>query len=107
MTTTPDLSAAAAALGRKGGQSTSERKAAASRENGKRGGRPRKDRTMAGYDVLYCGKCGAELPEVATVYRGGPRDDEREVERLACKHQGDGGVTFKYFDWNGEKYVKA
>lgn len=62
---------------------------------------------MSGYDVLYCGKCGAELPEVTTVYRGGPKDDEREVEKLACKHQGDGGVTFKYFDWDGKKYVAA
>lgn len=31
----------AAALGRKGGSSTSERKAAAARENGKKGGRPK------------------------------------------------------------------
>ena len=33
---------AAAALGRKGGQSTSDAKRAASRANGKKGGRPRK-----------------------------------------------------------------
>lgn len=45
MTKPIDLSAAAAALGRKGGQSTSEAKQAASRANGKRGGRPRKDTT--------------------------------------------------------------
>jgi hypothetical protein len=32
------------ALGRLGGRSTSPAKVAASRENGKRGGRPRKDR---------------------------------------------------------------
>jgi hypothetical protein len=37
-----NISAAAAALGRKGGKSKSEAKAAASRENGKLGGRPRK-----------------------------------------------------------------
>jgi len=36
-----ELADAAAALGRRGGQSTSERKAAASRANGQRGGRPR------------------------------------------------------------------
>jgi hypothetical protein len=42
MTTNPDLRAAAAALGRVGGSRTSERKTAASRANGKRGGRPRK-----------------------------------------------------------------
>lgn len=41
-----DLSTAAAALGRKGGQSTSEAKQAASRANGRRGGRPRKDSIM-------------------------------------------------------------
>lgn len=37
-----EASTAAATLGRKGGTSTSEAKSAASRENGKRGGRPRK-----------------------------------------------------------------
>lgn len=37
-----ELSSAAAALGRKGGQSTSDAKAAAARANGKRGGRPPK-----------------------------------------------------------------
>jgi hypothetical protein len=36
------ISEAAAALGRKGGSVKSERKAAASRANGKKGGRPRK-----------------------------------------------------------------
>jgi len=34
---------AASAFGRKGGQAKSERKTAAVRENGKKGGRPRKD----------------------------------------------------------------
>lgn len=33
---------AAAAMGRKGGKSRSERKQAAARENGKKGGRPKK-----------------------------------------------------------------
>jgi len=37
-----ELTAMAATLGRKGGSVKSERKAAASRENGKKGGRPRK-----------------------------------------------------------------
>lgn len=37
------VAAAAAALGRIGGQSTSAAKATAARENGKRGGRPRKN----------------------------------------------------------------
>ena len=36
------LASAASALGSKGGSSKSERKAASSRENGKRGGRPKK-----------------------------------------------------------------
>ena len=40
-----DLSKAAAALGRKGGASTSEAKAQAARDNGKKGGRPRNNRT--------------------------------------------------------------
>jgi len=39
-----DLSKAAAALGKKGGESKSEAKAAAARENGKKGGRPKKDK---------------------------------------------------------------
>lgn len=39
------ISASAAILGRKGGAVKSERKAAAVRENGKKGGRPRKDKT--------------------------------------------------------------
>jgi len=38
----PSASQAAAILGRKGGQSTSDRKAAASRLNGLKGGAPRK-----------------------------------------------------------------
>lgn len=39
-----ELSKAASALGRKGGSVKSEAKAAASRKNGKLGGRPKKDR---------------------------------------------------------------
>lgn len=34
---------AAAAMGRKGGRSTSDKKAAAAKENGKKGGRPKKE----------------------------------------------------------------
>lgn len=37
-----DISASAAIMGRKGGQSTSEKKQRASRENGRKGGRPKK-----------------------------------------------------------------
>ena len=37
-----DVSAAAAVMGRKGGSVRSERKTAAVRENGKKGGRPKK-----------------------------------------------------------------
>lgn len=37
------LSKAARLFGRKGGQAKTDKKAAASRENGKKGGRPRKD----------------------------------------------------------------
>jgi hypothetical protein len=40
MTTTTDISTAAAALGRKGGQAKTEAKAAAVRANGAKGGRP-------------------------------------------------------------------
>lgn len=39
-----DLKAAAAALGKKGGSVKSERKARSSRENGKKGGRPKKNK---------------------------------------------------------------
>ena len=38
------IRAAAAALGQLGGKSKSDRKSAASRANGKKGGRPRKDK---------------------------------------------------------------
>lgn len=41
MNTDKAISQAAAALGRKGGKSTSESKRVAARENGKRGGRPK------------------------------------------------------------------
>ncbi len=41
MTTTSDITTAAATLGRKGGKSTTEAKAAAARENGSKGGRPK------------------------------------------------------------------
>ncbi len=40
---TKELSDAARALGRKGGSSRTPKKQAASRENGKKGGRPKKD----------------------------------------------------------------
>jgi hypothetical protein len=40
-----DVSSAASLLGRKGGQAKSERKTAAVRENGKKGGRPKKEGT--------------------------------------------------------------
>lgn len=39
-----DIKEAAAVMGRKGGKSTSEAKQKAVRDNGKKGGRPRKDR---------------------------------------------------------------
>ena len=42
MTTDTDITNAASALGRKGGKARTEAKQAASRNNGKRGGRPRK-----------------------------------------------------------------
>lgn len=40
MTTTTDITSAAAALGRKGGQAKTDAKAAAVRANGSKGGRP-------------------------------------------------------------------
>lgn len=55
-----DISAAAAALGKRGGSVTSDRKAAASRENGKKGGK---------LPQYYCGMCdewftkGRECPK--------------------------------------------
>jgi hypothetical protein len=39
-----EVTLAAKALGRKGGQAKSERKTAAARENGKKGGRPKKEK---------------------------------------------------------------
>jgi hypothetical protein len=43
-----DLSEAAAALGKKGGSAKSDKKAAAVRENGRKGGRPRGQRVFWG-----------------------------------------------------------
>lgn len=48
---TTDITNAAAALGRKGGQARTEAKQAASRNNGKRGGRPRKTLLPVGMRV--------------------------------------------------------
>jgi hypothetical protein len=53
--TTKNISAAAAALGRKGGQARTDAKAAASRANGAKGGRPRHARYRIGDGVLYAG----------------------------------------------------
>lgn len=64
--------------------------------------------TMAGYDVLYCSECGAELPQTTFVYRGGPDDSKREVTRGKCYHdRGDGSVTFVYYDFVDGRYIKA
>jgi hypothetical protein len=43
------LNEAARQLGRKGGKSKSDAKVAASRENGKKGGRPAKEKATDGY----------------------------------------------------------
>lgn len=53
-----ELSAAAAALGRKGGLARSEAKARAVRENGRRGGRPRHAETAARHEAAdkACGR---------------------------------------------------
>lgn len=53
MKTNTDIHAAAAALGRMGGSSTSPAKQAASRANGARGGRPRKAAVEARLDALW------------------------------------------------------
>lgn len=78
MTKPIDLSTAAAALGRKGGQSTSEAKQAASRANGKRGGRPRRDNIMSGttsqfkagdaVQVRYSGKWHSETFHISRTW---------------------------------------
>lgn len=74
MTHIPNISAAAAALGRKGGQSTSEAKQAAARANGKRGGRPKKitggsEMTKSGFKTIKVGDIviyrGNRLPQYA------------------------------------------
>ncbi len=49
-----DISEAARALGRKGGQAKTEAKRKASAENGKKGGRPRKE-------GIECKRCGNEI----------------------------------------------
>jgi hypothetical protein len=55
---TKELSQAAAALGKKGGSSKSERKAEASRKNGRKGGRPRRDPTFCTEHNAYFVECG-------------------------------------------------
>jgi hypothetical protein len=57
--------------------------------------------------MLYCPKCGAALVEIITIFRDGPRDDEREIDYLDCNHNGGGGaiVIFEYLDWCGTEYI--
>lgn len=57
MMTDSTVSAAAAALGRLGGKSKSPAKAAASRDNGKKGGRPRR----ATRDVRTAASHGSDI----------------------------------------------
>jgi hypothetical protein len=54
---------ASAVMGRKGGSVRSERKTAAVRENGKKGGRPRSTRAV----TIRCVKCGLRLTGVMHV----------------------------------------
>lgn len=70
------LHAAAVALGRKGGQATSEAKTEAARVNAKRGGRPRKQTDDFEYAVQIQPRNGQQLVE----YRE--------------------GLTLTYRDWN-------
>lgn len=85
---TSDISSAAALLGRKGGSSKSESKRAAVRENGRKGGRPRRyygfrEANKGQEPAWFCSEaaarrfgiaCGWEDLEVVTTYDPEPDD---------------------------------
>ena len=64
MTTDPDITAAARALGRRGGAAKSKAKATAARANGRKGGRPRSDRKARAMAALNRAKTGGGLDAV-------------------------------------------
>ena len=79
--TTPDISTAAAALGHRGGLSTSKAKQDAARENGrqpthegKKRGRPRKETTMKykGYEISVTSGTATATAKVLSKQTGAP-----------------------------------
>jgi RecJ-like exonuclease len=75
------ISKAAAALGKKGGASKSAAKKAASKENGKLGGRPRR--------IVACANCGAKakIGWITAMEKAG-----FGVRHLACKECGQSAL---------------
>jgi hypothetical protein len=82
-TNNSEISTAAATLGRLGGKSRSERKAAAVRENGKLGGRPRKlnDVEEDAAREEYLRQNGELMP------KGASQKLLREYFKAACRRQ--------------------
>lgn len=91
---TDEISAAAATLGRKGGLSTSEAKQAASRENGKRGGRPKKDQaTMSQRHTIYRSGYKSQA-----AYSNDYQDLCRRYDYKAKVDDGKGGSGWMFFE---------
>jgi hypothetical protein len=99
-----ELSAAAAALGRKGGSVKGGRKAAASRENGKKGGRP-----VNVLDEAVHLAAGFVITRTGKLSRGGwaiSLSDEHRAVILDAEDAGDrrrAAVKAKRF-WHGMKH---
>lgn len=90
-----DLHNAAATLGRKGGSVKSERKAAAARENGRKGGRPATKKVLANLEPGLIVRYSGHYQAIASEYRD---DQTGEIEYSISYHDGEmpafNGETF-------------
>lgn len=100
-----DNHTAAVALGRKGGSVSSERKAAAARANGAKGGRPRTDdrfvyNPMVARRCPRCNQTNSQFTEGGRTYPHGPEGPvvestkaHRTINCVNCGHSWRGKLT--------------